>query len=423
MYKHMTVMIAGGGIAGLTLALSLHQAGVPCRVYESTPEIGALGVGINLLPHATRLLCELGLEDALARESVTTAESVFYNRFGQFIYREPLGRFAGYQWPQFSIHRGYLQRILYDAVVARLGRESVNLGWQCTGGTDNGPDVTAEFIDTATGQPRPAQHGTVLVGCDGVHSAVRKQLYPDEGEPRYSGVNMWRGVALWDPFLSGASFARIGWLATGKLVVYPIVDNADGTGRQLVNWVAELDTPRHSLRDWTREGRLADFIGAFAAMRFDWLDVPALLRATEHVLEYPMVDQDPLDRWSFGRLTLLGDAAHPMVPRGSNGAGQAMLDAKAFAECFAADPDPVAALARYDDLRRPPTSRVVLANRTNPPDAILREVYERTGDKPFRDIGDVLSPAELRALSDGYKRVAGYSKEALGAGGGLGSGA
>ena len=416
----MTVMIAGGGIAGLTLALSLHRDGVPCRVYESTPEISALGVGINLLPHATRLLCELGLEDALARESVTTAESVFYNRFGQFIYREPLGRFAGYQWPQFSIHRGYLQRILYDAVVARLGRESVNLGWQCTGGTDNGPDVTAEFIDTATGQPRPAQHGAVLVGCDGVHSAVRKQLYPDEGKPRYSGVNMWRGVALWDRFLSGASFARIGWLATGKLVVYPIAGNADGTGRQLVNWVAELDTPRHNLRDWTREGRLTDFIGAFAEMRFDWLDVPALLRATEQVLEYPMVDQDPLDRWSFGRITLLGDAAHPMVPRGSNGAGQAMLDAKAFAECFAADPDPVAALARYDDLRRPPTSQVVLANRTNPPDAILREVYERTGDKPFRDIGDVLSPAELGALSDGYKRVAGYSKEALGAGGGPG---
>src|SRR6201996_2282276 len=413
----MTVMIAGGGIAGLTLALSLHQVGVPCHVYESTPEIGALGVGINLLPHATRLLSELGLEDDLAREAVTTEESVFYNRFGQFIYREPLGRFAGYQWPQFSIHRGYLQRILYDAVVSRLGRESVSLGWQCTGFTDNGNDVTAEFIDPATGQPRLAQHGTVLVGCDGVHSAVRKQLYPDEGEPRYSGVNMWRGVALWEPFLTGASFVRVGWLATGKLVIYPIADNADGAGRQLVNWVAELDTPRHSLRDWTREGRLADFIGAFDSMHFDWLDIPALLRATEHVLEYPMVDQDPLDRWSFGRVTLLGDAAHPMVPRGSNGAGQAMLDAKAFAECITADPDPVAALVRYDDLRRPATSQVVLTNRTNPPDAILREVYERTGDRPFRDIDDVLKPEELRALSDSYKQVAGYSKEALGAGG------
>src|ERR1700691_2938280 len=413
MFKHMTVMIAGGGIAGLTLALSLHRAGVPCHIYESAPGVGALGVGINLLPHATRLLCELGLEGDLARSAVTTEESVFYNRFGQFIYREPLGRSAGYQWPQFSIHRGYLQRILYDAVVARLGRQSVSLGWQCTGFTDNGADVTAEFTDTATGRPLPAQRGTVLVGCDGIHSAVRKQLYPDEGEPRYSGVNMWRGVTLWEPFLSGATFARVGWLATGKLVIYPIVNDADGTGRQLVNWVAELDTPRHSLRDWTREGRLEDFIDAFADMHFDWLDVPALLRATEHVLEYPMVDQDPLDRWSFGRVTLLGDAAHPMVRRGSNGAGQAMLDAKAFAECLAAEPDPVAALARYDDLRRPPTSRVVLTNRTNPPDAILREVYERTGDKPFRDIDDVLKPAELRALSDGYKQVAGYSREAL----------
>jgi 2-polyprenyl-6-methoxyphenol hydroxylase-like FAD-dependent oxidoreductase len=409
----MTVMIAGGGIAGLTLALSLNRAGVPCHVYESAPEIGALGVGINLLPHATRLLSELGLEDDLARVAVTTEESVFYNRFGQFIYREPLGRFAGYGWPQFSIHRGHLQRVLHDAVVARLGRDSVSLGWQCTGFTDNGADVTAEFTETATGRPYPAQRGSVLVGCDGVHSAVRGQLYPHEGEPRYSGVNMWRGVAPWPPFLSGATFARAGWLATGKLVVYPIVNDVDGTGRQLVNWVAELDTPRHSLRDWTREGRLEDFIGAFADMRFDWLDIPTLLRATEHVLEYPMVDQDPLDRWSFGRVTLLGDAAHPMVPRGSNGAGQAILDTRAFTECLVADPDPVAALARYDELRRPPTSRVVLANRTNPPDAILREVYERTGDKPFDDINDVLKPEELKALSDGYKQVAGYSKEAL----------
>jgi 2-polyprenyl-6-methoxyphenol hydroxylase-like FAD-dependent oxidoreductase len=409
----MTVMIAGGGIGGLTLALSLHQAGVPCRVYESATEIGRLGVGINLLPHATRMLSELGLEDDLARSAVTTEESVFYNRFGQFVYREPLGRFAGYRWPQFSIHRGYLQQILFDAVVRRIGRENVNLGWQCTGFTDNGTDVTAEFIDSATRRPLSAQHATVLVGCDGIHSVVRKQLYPDEGEPRYSGVNMWRGVALWPPLLSGASFVRIGWLATGKLVIYPIVNNADGAGRQLVNWVAELDTPQHSLRDWTREGRLDDFIGAFADMHFDWLEVPELLRATEHVLEYPMVDQDPLDRWSFGRVTLLGDAAHPMVPRGSNGAGQAILDGKAFAECFASYPDPVEALARYDDLRRGPTSRVVLTNRSNPPDAILREVYERTGDKPFDDINDVLKPEELRALSDGYKQVAGYSREAL----------
>lgn len=413
----MTVMIAGGGIAGLTLALSLHRVGVPCHVYESAPEIGALGVGINLLPHATKLLDELGLEDDLAGASVTTQESVFFNRFGQFIYREPLGRFAGYAWPQFSIHRGHLHRILYRAVIARLGGDSVSLGWQCTGFAANGADVTATFTDPATGRPRPDQRGSVLVGCDGVHSAVRGQLYPDEGEPRYSGVNMWRGVALWDPFLSGASFTRVGWLATGKLVIYPIVNDADGTGiqtgKQLVNWVAERETPRHSLRDWTREGRLEDFIGAFQDMRFDWLDIPALLAATEHVLEYPMVDQDPLDRWSFGRVTLLGDAAHPMVPRGSNGAGQAILDARAFAECFIADPDPVAALARYDELRRPPTSRVVLTNRTNPPDAILREVYERTGDRPFSDINDVLKPAELKALSDNYKQVAGYSKEAL----------
>jgi 2-polyprenyl-6-methoxyphenol hydroxylase-like FAD-dependent oxidoreductase len=409
----MMVMIAGGGIGGLTLALSLHRAGVPCRIYESATEIGALGVGISLLPHATRILSELGLEEDLARSSVTTEESVFYNRFGQFIYREPLGRFAGYQWPQFSIHRGYLQQLLFRHVVQRIGREHVSLGWQCTGFTDNGTDISAEFIDSVTGRPRPAQRGTVLVGCDGIHSTVRKQLYPSEGEPLYSGVNMWRGVTVWPPFLSGASFVRAGWLATGKLVIYPIIHDADSAGRQLVNWVAELDTPRHSLRDWTREGRLDDFIGAFADWHFDWLDVPEFLRASERVLEYPMVDQDPLDRWSFGRVTLLGDAAHPMVPRGSNGAGQAILDAKALAECIATDPDPVHALARYDDLRREMTSQVVRTNRSNPPDAILREVYERTGDKPFDNLDDVLKLDELRALSDSYKRIAGYSREAL----------
>jgi 2-polyprenyl-6-methoxyphenol hydroxylase-like FAD-dependent oxidoreductase len=254
----------------------------------------------------------------------------------------------------------------------------------------------------------------VLVGCDGIHSTLRKQLHPDEGDPIYSGVNMWRGVTVGDSFLSGATMVRAGWLAGGKMVIYPIRDRVDGHDRQLINWVAEVETPRHSARDWNRVGRLEDFIHCFEDWTFDWLDVPALIRGAEQVLEFPMVDQDPLERWSLGRLTLLGDAAHPMYPRGSNGAGQAILDAHSLARHLAAIDDPRRALRAYEEERLPATTRVVLTNRSTPPDVILREVYVRTGDKPFERIEDVITEEELRALSDNYKRVAGYDRHTLG---------
>jgi 5-methylphenazine-1-carboxylate 1-monooxygenase len=409
------VIIVGAGIGGLTLGLALHRAGIPCRIYEQAAAIQPIGVGINVLPHATRELAELGLEEALAQVAVTTAEACFFNRFGQLIYREPLGRRAGYAWPQFSAHRGDLQQVLLDAFRARAGADRVLTGWRCTGFTEDGGGVTVRFEDASTGALRPAQRGSVAVGCEGIHSVIRKQLHPQEGEPVYSGCNMWRGVTAWPPFLSGASMVRAGWLATGKMVIYPIRDDIDGSGRQLVNWVAEIATPRHRGRDWNRPGRLADFIGAFADWHFDWLDVPAMIAAAEMILEFPMVDQEPLPRWSFGRISLLGDAAHPMVPRGSNGAGQAILDARALADSLAAHHrDPVAALRDYETKRLAPTANVVLTNRTNPPDAILREVYLRTGDRPFSDIDKVIAHDELVALSDRYKRIAGYDKKTLG---------
>ena len=253
--------------------------------------------------------------------------------------------------------------------------------------------------------------GKIAIACDGIHSVIRKQLYPDEGEPRYSGVNMWRGVTRWKPILSGASMLRAGWLATGKLVHYPIRNNIDAEGRQLVNWLWEIETPQYKRWDWNRPARVEDFIAACESWRFDWLDVPAFLRAAELVLEYPMVDKDPLPAWSFGRVTLLGDAAHPMVPRGSNGAGQAILDARALAQCL---PRRIGnALKEYEAERLGPTSNVVLENRRNPPDAILREVYERTGDRPFERIDEVISAQELAALSERYKQVAGYDKDSL----------
>ena len=405
------VVIIGAGIGGLTLGLMLHRAGIPCRIYEAAPELKPVGVGINILPHASRELCELGLESALASVSIITREFCFFNRFGQFIYSEPAGRFAGYDVPQFSIHRGDLQMALLDAFVARAGADRVVLGWRCT---RVDPDTgVAHFEDSVTGKALEAQRGSVVVSCEGIHSALRKQLYPDEGPPKYSGINMWRGVTRWKPILSGATMARIGWHQPAKLLLYPIRNAIDAEGRQLINWVIDVETPEYEKNDWNRPGRLEDFIHLVADWHFDWLDVPQFLRSADRILEYPMVDQDPLPRWTFGRLTLLGDAAHPMYPRGANGAAQAILDARSLSDALETHPDPVGALEAYESQRRPATREVVLANRRAPPDKILQEVYRRTGDKPFSQIDDVISREELAALSESYKRIAGYDKEKL----------
>jgi 2-polyprenyl-6-methoxyphenol hydroxylase-like FAD-dependent oxidoreductase len=406
------IIIVGGGIGGLTLGLALHEAKIPCRIFESAPEIKAIGVGINLLPHATRELAALGLEPALAKVAIETRDATFFNRFGQLIYQEPLGRAAGYDQPQFSIHRGDLQMVLLDAFRTRAGPDRIVTHHHCLGVEQDDTGVRVKFSDGPNGSSRATVRGRAAIACDGINSAIRKQFFPDEGEPRYSGVNMWRGVTRWKPMLSGASMVRAGWLSHGKMVIYPI-RAAGSDGLQLINWVAEIETPIYRKRDWNREGSLADFIGPFASWHFDWLDVPAFIRAADSVLEFPMVDQDPLPRWSFGRITLLGDAAHPMVPRGSNGAGQAIIDARALTSALSQNADPVAALASYEKQRLEATTRIVLTNRTNPPDAILREVFQRTHDRPFNSIDDVISRDELVALSEGYKKIAGYSRNAL----------
>src|SRR5258707_4963377 len=407
------VIIVGAGIGGLTLGLALQERGIPCRIFESAAEIRPIGVGINLLPHATKELAGLGLEPALAKVAIETRDATFFNRFGQLIYQEPLGRAAGYDHPQFSVHRGDLQMVLLDAFRARAGADRLNTNHHCIAVEQDETGVRIHFSNGPGGPNRSTVSGRVAIACDGINSAIRKQFFPQEGEPRYSGVNMWRGVTRWKPILSGASMVRAGWLSHGKMVIYPIRHASGADALQLVNWVAELETPVYRKRDWNRLGTIEDFIGAFADWHFDWLDVPAFIRAADSGWEFPMVDQDPLPRWSFGRVTLLGDAAHPMVPRGSNGAGQAILDARALASALLENGDPVAALAAYEKQRLEATTRIVLTNRSNPPDAILREVFQRTNDRPFASIDDVISRDELVALSEGYKRIAGYSKEAL----------
>jgi 5-methylphenazine-1-carboxylate 1-monooxygenase len=412
------IIIIGGGIGGLVLGLALQARGIACRIYEAAPEIKALGVGINLLPHSMKHLRALGVESAIAAHGVRTLEAGFFNRFGQHIYSEPLGTDAGYEWPQYSIHRGDLHLVLLAAARERLGADRIHLGWRCTSYADEATGAVAHFESAADGMKLPSQRGRAVIACDGIHSVIRKQLYPNEGDPKYTGVNMWRGVTRWKPMLSGATFVRAGWLTPAKLVIYPIRNNIDAEGRQLVNWLVEVNTPIFKeKRDWTRPGRFEDFMPIIDDWCFDWLDVSAFFRAADVVLEYPMVDQEPLERWTFGHVTLLGDAAHPMVPRGSNGAGQSILDAMVLAEELAAvhatGEDSALALQRYESKRCEATGNVVRENRKNPPDAILREVYERTGDKPFARIGDVITRAELVGITDRYKQVAGYDKKTL----------
>jgi 2-polyprenyl-6-methoxyphenol hydroxylase-like FAD-dependent oxidoreductase len=401
----MSVLIAGAGIGGLTLALELHARGIPCTVLEAAPALAPLGVGINLLPHATRALARLGLTGRLDELAVTTKESAFFTRFGQLIAVEPAGRAAGYYWPQYSVHRGDLHTVLLDAVQDRLPAGSV-ITDSCVESIRQdraGASVVVRHADGSTDR----HTGTVVIGADGVHSAVRAALHPGNTEPRYTGVMMWRGTTVAPPFLSGASMVRAGWLSHGKMVIYPIREHEDGT--QLINWVAEVEGPQRAPRDWTRKGNARDFIDHFADWTFDWLDVPALIRGADEVLEYPMVDQDPLPWWGQDRVTLLGDAAHPMVPRGSNGAAQSILDAVCLAEQLT-ELDAAAALAAYEAQRRPATAQVVLTNRTNPPDALLRVVHERTGDRPFDSIDDVIAPAEITAMSSAYAQVAGMTR-------------
>lgn len=410
-----SVVVVGGGIGGLVAALFLHAAGRDVQVYEAADEIRPLGVGINLLPHAVRELDALGLLPALAAESVPSTTLAYFSRRGQQIWDEPRGLAAGYRWPQLSIHRGTLQRILLAAVIDRLGAERVHTAHRLESFTSNDNGAVAVFRDRRTDTTRRVE-AAVLVAADGIHSAARQQLHPHQGPPLWNGALLWRGVVEHEPILDGRTLVWAG-SPRQKFVGYPILDLPDG--KQLFNFIAELrydDRELADREDWNRHGDPDDYLPSFESWVFDWLDVPALLRRAPGTFVFPMVDRDPLDRWTHGRMTLLGDAAHPMYPVGSNGASQAILDAATLAGCLRSHPDDLTtALQRYDEVRRPATGAIVLANRGHGPELPMQLVEERAPDG-FAHIDDIISPAEILQVTEGYRRTAGFALEALAAG-------
>lgn len=411
----MSVLIAGGGIGGLTLALSLHQIGVKCRVFESVQEIKPLGVGINVLPHACRELIELGLHDELDRTGVRTSELAYYSKHGKQIWSEPRGLDAGYKWPQFSIHRGELQSILLRAAIERIGKENVLTGHHVSRWEETASGVRVHFTDR-DGKESGSEEGSLLIACDGIHSTIRAKLYPQEGAPLWARRILWRGVTKAKPFLSGRSMIMAGYQQV-KFVAYPISRQDSERGEPLINWIAEREFAEDyewRREDYNRVAKLEEFAPWFDNWNFGWLDVPGLIANAEYVFEYPLVDRDPLERWTFGRVTLMGDAAHPMYPIGSNGSSQAILDARVLAREIQDKGETNAALVAYEAERRPATTQLVMLNRGNGPEQVMQMVEERAPNG-FKVVTDVLTQQELEGIANNYKRVAGFQVEALNA--------
>jgi 2-polyprenyl-6-methoxyphenol hydroxylase-like FAD-dependent oxidoreductase len=403
-------IIAGAGIGGLTAALALHARGIEATVFEAVAAIRPLGVGINLLPHGAAVLHGLGLGAALDRTGIRTRAIEYRTRFGHRIASDPRGIEAGFEHPQYSIHRGHLQMLLLDAVRARLGPEAVRTGLRLQDVEQDANGVTAVF--------RAADGGSVeatadlLVGADGFHSRVRRTLHPHEGPAHAEGMMMYRGAVEREPFGDGRTMFIAGNHDV-KFVCYPISEEARTRGRALVNWVAEVrhDRPRPATEaDWADRGDRG-FVDAFRGFRMPDIDIVALMQATETVLEYPMIDRDPLPAWGQGRVTLLGDAAHPMYPIGANGASQAVVDAAAIAAHLDGAPTPVEGLAAYEADRRPKTQAVVLANRQAGPEQVL-DIADARITGPDDRIEDLITPQEVEAVASRYRRIAGFTRRA-----------
>ncbi len=406
----MTVLIAGAGVGGLTAALMLHQRGIKVQVVEQAAQVREVGVGINTLPHSIAELAELGLLDRLDAVGLRTRELRYLTRTGQEVWRELRGTHAGHEYPQFSIHRGRLQKVLLDAVIERMGPEAVLTGLRLAGFIQDEAGVTAHFTDARDGCSSRSFRGEVLICADGIHSVGRRQFFPQEGPPSWAGVVMWRGAAEWPIWEDGETMAIAGGLA-GKLVLYPIAPAKDG--HQLMNWVVNIRVADGSVsppppESWSRMAPLARVLPYAKRFHVPGIDLEALVRASGPIFEYPMADRDPLPRWTHGRVTLLGDAAHPMYPVGSNGAAQAILDARCLADMLARAEHPREALYRYELERLPKTAEVVRTNRIGGPERVIDEVEKRS-PAGFDDINDVLSISDREAIVKGYAKMAGFN--------------
>jgi 2-polyprenyl-6-methoxyphenol hydroxylase-like FAD-dependent oxidoreductase len=417
------IIIIGAGIGGLATALSLHASGfTDIHLFEASTQLTTLGVGINVQPSAVLILRNLGLLPALQNTGIETKELNYYNRHGNPILSEPRGVDAGYAVPQLSIHRGEFQMLLLAFVKERLGSDRIHLNHCFTSYASTTESITANFHKRRDGEGPaeiPFMTGAILIGADGINSTTRKIMYPNEGPPRFSGRILWRGCVERQPYLTGASMLWAGH-ANQKFIAYPISGSAERRGTSLVNWIAELRvrdendpdlTPPPT--DWTKQVPKSRFAGPFEDWTCGGLRMKDLIESTESVFEFLMCDRDPVDRWTFGRLTLLGDAAHSMYPIGSNGATQAIIDAETLARCLSEGADDLpAALQTYQDLRLPPTAKIVMANRANGPDHVLQLAHERAPDG-FRDVHDVIPEAELAAVGAKYKEIAGFERESV----------
>lgn len=407
----MKIVIVGAGIGGLTAALSLHEAGIEVDVFERAGELAELGVGINLLPHATKELAALGLLPELDHVGVRTRELIYANRFGQQVWRELRGMAAGYAMPQFSIHRGKLHGVLARATMDRLGPARVHTGCTFVGLHERRDDVVARF-ERRDQRVILEVPGDALIGCDGIRSSVRRALYPNEGPPIWSGMMLWRGAIDWPVFRDGQTMILAGG-NDAKFVFYPMYGDPERPDYRLTNWaiMARVGTPGDPARreDWNQRGNLEEvmrFVGE--RFHFDFVDAQAIIEATNTFYEYPCCDREPLPRWSFGRTTLLGDAAHPMYPAGSNGASQAILDGRALARHLSSGLPIIDALSAYDTERRPFTNEIVVTNRRGGPERVI-DVVEARAPNGFDDIEAVATYAEREAIVRGYATLAGYT--------------
>jgi 5-methylphenazine-1-carboxylate 1-monooxygenase len=406
----MKALIVGAGIGGLAAALACHQRGIECEVYEQSDTVNELGVGINILPNAVRELSGLGLLDDLDRAGVRTYELFYLNRLGQEIWHELRGTDAGQDLPQFSIHRGQLQGLLHHAVRHRLGDDAVRTGRRLVRFEEQPGKAVAVFADRS-GQEVERSEADVLIGADGIRSVVRAALNPAEGDPLWTGVVLWRGTRDWTTFLTGRSMLIAG-SRQAKVIIYPIGPGATQATR-LTNW-GVMGVPERKgdrwLGDWSKVGDWDELRALVEPFRIGQVDVSAMIGGTPVFYEYPLCDRDPLPQWTHGRVTLLGDAAHPMYPTGSNGATQAIIDARCLAGRLA-ESGPEAGLAAYDEERRPATTAIVGANRAGGPERVI-DAANNLAPEGFDDIDTVFPRADREQIVGGYAKTSGFAPPA-----------